>query len=206
MNEVSVAPLNPQTSFRTAVRQRALRSATELVKAEGWHQLRINQIAQDVGVSRPTIYAEFGTKEDFIQALLRHQIREVMSHFASALRDNSATQLRALEVGITQLVTDVTDSPIIAGLLLVDEAESTTLATAQIPTENLTLLLTECRAVLAKWLDGQLSTTTKNEISASSDTLSRLILSHLLTKDNKPKTAAKQVCATAIMSIPELAI
>lgn len=64
-------PVRPTTRERqrSATRDLILRAARREVAAAGLAKARIGQIARTAGVTRPTIYAHFPRKEDFLRAL-----------------------------------------------------------------------------------------------------------------------------------------
>ena len=65
---MTVLPL--RAAFRQQVRDVALDVARELVVAHGWSGVRMGDVAQRTGVSRPTLYKEFGDRNGLGEALL----------------------------------------------------------------------------------------------------------------------------------------
>jgi AcrR family transcriptional regulator len=65
---VAVYPINE--AFRREVRERALSVARDLTLTRGWQQVRFVEVADAVGVSRPTMYSEFGNKAGLGEALV----------------------------------------------------------------------------------------------------------------------------------------
>ena len=65
-------------SFRDRMHAMLRTSILEAAKARAnrvdWSQVRIADIAEDVGVSRQTIYNEFGSKDQLGQALFEHEM------------------------------------------------------------------------------------------------------------------------------------
>jgi len=74
--------------IRTQMREEVLDAASEAVGAGGWPALRMQAIADQVGVSRRTLYNEFGTKALLAEALVlrvtRRILDDVESHLLSA--------------------------------------------------------------------------------------------------------------------------
>lgn len=75
-----VRPLPTRERQRQDTRERILRVALAEIAEVGFSQARIEHIARKAGVTRPTIYAHFPSKHDFLHAL------------------EARTQTRALEV------------------------------------------------------------------------------------------------------------
>ena len=70
-------------SVRSLLRDRLLDAAYELVTEAGWGGLRMTHVALRAGVSRQTVYTEFGAKDAIGQALV---LREV-EHFLAGIQE-----------------------------------------------------------------------------------------------------------------------
>lgn len=54
-------------------RDRLLSAAYELTEADGWGSVTMSRVAESAGVSRQTVYNEFGTKHGLAQQLALHE-------------------------------------------------------------------------------------------------------------------------------------
>ncbi|NSL90746.1 TetR/AcrR family transcriptional regulator [Chitinophaga sp. Mgbs1] len=54
-------------------RQRLLDTATELFFRQGYHATGINQVIQEAGVARASLYQHFSSKEALLEAFLEHR-------------------------------------------------------------------------------------------------------------------------------------
>ncbi len=72
------SPRTPSETFRARVhdmlRTSILDSAWTRAAKVPWSQVRIADIAEDVGVSRQTIHNEFGTKDQLAEALFEREM------------------------------------------------------------------------------------------------------------------------------------
>lgn len=57
-------------------RARIIAAARELLSQSGYHGASVDEIAEKAGVSRQTVYVQFGTKKGVLQALAEHVERE----------------------------------------------------------------------------------------------------------------------------------
>ncbi|GAA2057987.1 TetR family transcriptional regulator [Catenulispora yoronensis] len=80
-------------SVRSTLRERLLDAAYGLVADAGWAGLRMAHVAERAGVSRQTVYTEFGNKDVLGQSLVMREvdrfldgIREVLDEHGSDLR------------------------------------------------------------------------------------------------------------------------
>lgn len=68
----------PKGTFRSKMheimRASILDAARERAANSKWASVRISDIAEDVGVSRQTVYNEFGAKEELAQALFQNEV------------------------------------------------------------------------------------------------------------------------------------
>lgn len=69
-----------RAEFRRQVRERVLEAAYAHTVERGWDRVRVGEIAVASGVSRPTLYREFGNKDGLGGALM---IREADRFFAA---------------------------------------------------------------------------------------------------------------------------
>jgi AcrR family transcriptional regulator len=70
-------------------RQRQLRedaildAATDLIRAKGFNGMSLESIAEAIGVSRPTVYQHFSSKEDVAAHIVIRNLKEVEANLAS---------------------------------------------------------------------------------------------------------------------------
>jgi AcrR family transcriptional regulator len=67
-------------------RSRILRAAVELLASAGFPGLTISAVARASGVSRPTVYAHFGSREELASAVLRLVTRQVTGRVVAQAR------------------------------------------------------------------------------------------------------------------------
>ncbi|MEV6279301.1 TetR family transcriptional regulator [Nocardia sp. NPDC051832] len=65
---------NFQTEMRLLLRERALDAARQVVCTEGWGAVNMSRVAKDVGISRPVLYKEIGTKQALADALIEREL------------------------------------------------------------------------------------------------------------------------------------
>lgn len=66
-------------TVRTMLRDRLLDSAAEAFRDEGWRRLTMAKIADRAGVSRQTVYNEFGTKQQMAEQLIMRELEEFLA-------------------------------------------------------------------------------------------------------------------------------
>ncbi|MEO6604933.1 MAG: TetR family transcriptional regulator [Aeromicrobium sp.] len=73
---------------RTPVRERLLDAAQDVIEKTGWSSVKMAGIADIAGVSRQTVYNEFGTKHGLAQQLVFREL----DRFLAVVRDRMAVE------------------------------------------------------------------------------------------------------------------
>lgn len=95
-----------QDTVRSLLRDRLLSAAAELTTVSGWARVRMSDIATRVGVSRQTVYNEFGSKMALAEAIA---LRELQIHLV-AVRERLEANRDDLGEAIAQAVEFTIDS------------------------------------------------------------------------------------------------
>lgn len=175
------------------MRDEVLDAASEAVGAGGWQALRMQAIADQVGVSRRTLYNEFGTKALLAEALVLRITRRILDMVERHLR--SATDLRAgWEASVLSALRTAQTDPIL-----------TTVLTGSASGEFLPLLTTHGTPVIAY------ATTHMSEAALqrwpelparqtilAAETSVRLAISHIIRPGTTIEASARDVAELAV--------
>jgi len=104
-------------AFRREVRERALEVASRLTVQRGWQQVRFNEVADEVGVSRPTLYSEFGNKAGLGEALVLAETTAFLAGLVEALERHPGELGAAAKSALHYTVMSATDNPLLHGVL-----------------------------------------------------------------------------------------
>ena len=74
---MSAAPF--RETVRTLLRDRLLDAAAAAFREEGWRRLTMAKIADRAGVSRQTVYNEFGTKQQMAEQLIMRELEAFLA-------------------------------------------------------------------------------------------------------------------------------
>ena len=98
---MTVEPL--RLTFRRQLREQALGAAHGLTVDKGWSQVRMGEVAALTGVSRPTLYKEFGDKQGLGEACLPHvtgsMIRAARTASAASTGQSGTSLSHSISVG-----------------------------------------------------------------------------------------------------------
>ena len=164
-------------AFRRRVRDAVLDAAHESAVTQGWDQVRVGEVAVTAGVSRPTLYREFGSKDAIGEALISREadrfidgVRGVLSSHddpARGIRDASAFTLHQAEV-----------NPLLRAVLTGDRPGS--VALLPYLTSRSQAILERGREMLAGWVVERVPGEDPRLVDEVVDAVVRLVISHLV--------------------------
>lgn len=181
------------TSYRGAVRQllrdRLLDAGREQLTDRTWAQVTMAEIATTAGVSRQTLYNEFGSRDEFVQALVIREGSRFLDAVEEAIGEHADDPLAALTAALARFLTIARDDPFVR-LLLADDGTAGLLP----------LLTTQSRPIL-DWasrrlieaIDRQWPGVAAADLEALADTLVRLAISHVAAPRDAPAQTADSI-------------
>lgn len=180
-----------------SLREELLGAASALLPEHGYAGLRMADVAARVGVSRQTVYNEFGTKAELVSAVSLHTASEFLEGVAARLA--AADDLAAgIQAAARYTIEHARHNRIVAAALGTEVAE-----------DLLPYLTTRGEPVLRAATDHALGELTRRvpELDAAaaeliSETMVRLTLSHLMLRTHSAEEAAESV-RSAIMPMVE---
>lgn len=104
-------------SVRSLLRERLLDAAYELVAADGWDKMRMTRLAIAAGVSRQTVYTEFGSREAIGEALIMREVERFLVGIQEQLDANTADLRAAITAGVRFTLQQAADNPLIKSVL-----------------------------------------------------------------------------------------
>lgn len=192
------------TSYRGAVRQllrdRLLDAGRDLLRDRTWAQVTMAEIAAAAGVSRQTLYNEFGTRDEFGQALLIREGSRLLDAVEQTIAAHADDPLAALTSGLECFLTIATTDPFVR-LLLGDDGTGGLLP----------LVTTQSRPVL-DWASARVAATIRShwpqatsvDLEALADTLVRLAISHVTAPRDPPARTAEAITGLLAPSIERM--
>jgi AcrR family transcriptional regulator len=177
---------------RVQLREELLDAAAATVFAGGWQRLRMQAIADQVGVSRRTVYNEFGNKALLAEAL----VLRVTERFL--------TDVRAALIGAPDLATGWERAVLSALRAAASDPLLNTVLTGTDSTEFLPVLTSQGTAVIDYATDHMASAARQRwpelpERSArlAAEATVRLALSHIVRPGPSPEAAAHDIAELA---------
>jgi AcrR family transcriptional regulator len=171
-----VAGFPVNEAFRREVRERALDVARQRTLERGWQQVRFVEIADAVGVSRPTMYSEFGSKAGLGEALVLSETSQFLTGIIAAISACTDDLAAAAKAALRYTVLSAHDNPLLHGMLTnAGDADLLLLLTSKSGP-----VLTAAITVLSQWFAEHFPQYRQPLLAELIESLVRLTLSHLV--------------------------
>ncbi|MEV0342889.1 TetR family transcriptional regulator [Nocardia sp. NPDC050713] len=184
-----------QSQMRLLLRERVIETARELVCTEGWGAVNMSRVAKEVGVSRPVLYKEIGTKQDLADLVLQQELETFLVGIADSLAEHPADVTAGLTAAVDFTLRTGSDNALLKAVL---SGRSTA------NTELLPTLMTDPEPILGRALDAvgaavraryELADLSEDELTTRTEIVIRLTLSHLFQPLGPVERAVAQVAA-----------
>ncbi len=194
------------TSYRGAVRQllrdRLLDAGREQLAERTWSAVTMAEIAAAAGVSRQTLYNEFGTRDEFGQALVIREGGRFLDAVEQAIDEHKDDPLAALTAALERFLVIAQDDSLVR-VLLADDG-----------TAGLLPLLTTQSGPLLDWASRRLADTidahwpgvARADLDMLADALVRLAISHVTAPRDPPARTAASVTRLLAPSIEQMIV
>ncbi|MFD3745219.1 TetR family transcriptional regulator [Nocardia sp. NPDC058633] len=196
-------PPNFQAEMRQLLRDRMIDAARTMVVTEGWGAVNMSRVAKEVGISRPVLYKEIGTKQALADALIERETGIYLTGIAATLAEHPADPLAGMTAAAEYTLRTAGDNTLIKAVLSARHDGDTALLPA---------LVSDPEPVLGRAV-AALTTTVREqyEFAAMSDDelttiveiMVRLTLSHLFQPTGSADRAVAQIGAVLSGVMPD---
>jgi AcrR family transcriptional regulator len=168
------------------LRDTIIAAVDELARSRGWAATTMSQVAEVAGVSRQTVYNEFGSRQTLVEAYVTHEVEGLVAEVETAVHEHADDPSAALLAAFGLFLRLASDEPIIR--IIVADADSSHLM------RLLTNLGTSVaddrivRLIVDVW--PQFST---QDAELLADSLVRLAISHAVAPAADPETTSRNV-------------
>ena len=169
-------------------REALLDAAQEAALSGSWHRARMADVAAAAGVSRQTLYYEFGSKDGLAEALALREAHRYMAGAEAARTGHEGTPAEAVAAATEWTLTEAADNPLLKAVLTDD-----TSALLPFLTTRSQALLTAARDHTASYLSSHWPELPADEVRLVADTVNRLTLSHLVLPGGRPDQVARDI-------------
>lgn len=114
---VTSEPATFKQATRELLRETTFAAARELLESRAWSRISMAEIAAVAGISRQTLYNEFGNREQLGQAFVLHEAERFFAGVEQALRANFGDPRAAIVAALEVFLTSAADDPLVRALL-----------------------------------------------------------------------------------------
>ncbi|WP_328424517.1 TetR family transcriptional regulator [Micromonospora sp. NBC_00389] len=176
-------------SPRQRLRDTIVDAARARTIAAGWDAVRMGGVATAAGVSRQTVYNEFGSKAGLAEALARQEVDRFVGDVRAALVANGPDVRAGAYAAIAHTLAAAADNPLVKAILTSARGGSDELLPYL--TTRAEVVLTEASGALMEWVGDYLPDADPAALAFAADTIVRLVVSHIvLPRDPIDQTAA----------------
>lgn len=175
----------PQAA-RGLLRDTIIAAVDQLARTRGWPATTMAHVARTAGVSRQTVYKEFGSRQALVEAYVRHQIESLVTEVELVVREHADDPGTAVHAAFGLFLKLASDQPVIQMITSnAEEGELIGLLTnlgRSVAGERIARLITEVWPQAGPADAGLLA-----------DSLVRLAISHAVAPGADPQTTASDV-------------
>jgi len=197
-----------RTTFRRHVREQALAAAYELTVELGWERVRLNQVASRVGISRPTLYKEFGDKQGLGDALVLREAERFLAGIEHLLDQSHGSPGETIATAVAYTLEEAARSPLLMAVLvsprLAAGGENLNSAAPGVSVPGVlplvstsATLLTVASERLVGWFSENFPGVDPADVAAATDAVVRLTVSHLVVRDGNSRQTGLHVAEVA---------
>jgi AcrR family transcriptional regulator len=186
----------PGDSARERLRAGIVDAARAQTVATGWDGVRMGTVAAAAGVSRQTVYNEFGSKAGLAEALARREVDRFVGEVRAALAAHGDDVRAAAYAAIAHTLTAAADNPLIKAILTSSRGGSDELLPYL--TTRSELVLTEATGALLEWARSHLPTADPAALAFAADAIVRLVVSHIVLPQSPPDQTAQALADLAL--------
>ncbi|MGC4860395.1 TetR family transcriptional regulator [Micromonospora sp. DT68] len=169
-------------SPRQRLRDTIVDAARARTIASGWDAVRMGGVATAAGVSRQTVYNEFGSKAGLAEALARREVDRFVGDVRAALVAHGDDVRAGAYAAISHTLATAADNPLVKAILTSSRGGSDELLPYL--TTRAEVVLGEASGALIEWADGQLPGADRAALTFAADTIVRLVVSHIVLPAN----------------------
>ncbi len=167
-----------RAEFRRQVRERVLEAAYAHTVERGWDRVRVGEIAVESGVSRPTLYREFGNKDGLGEALMIREADRFFAAINAELHGEHATVGAALGAASRLVVAEAAVNPLLRSVLAGSHEGDAGLL--PFLTSRSDSIREGARGLIAAWLTEREPGIDPVTVEETVDAVVRLVISHIV--------------------------
>ena len=185
MSTLQPAPSAP------SLRERVVRAAVEMTSEVGWSRVTMAGLADQVGVSRQTVYNEMGTKAGLAEAMILHELERFLGVVTAAFDAHPDDLVAAIETASRDVLTVARGNELLHAVVSATHGADTDLL--PLLTTHSHSLLTVAKAVILERIPPYDVPLAGERLEAAIDMIVRVVLSHVMQPTASPERTARDL-------------
>ncbi|HVK29504.1 MAG TPA: TetR family transcriptional regulator [Nocardioides sp.] len=178
-------------SAAPSLRDRLLEAAVQIMTTSGWGRVTMARLADDVGVSRQTVYNEIGTKNDLAEAMVMRELDRFLAGVTRSFDENPDDLIGAIRDSARRVLKYAEDNALLHAVVSATHGADTELL--PLLTTHSEYLLEGAKFVVAERVASYDVDLPEGRLEASIDMVVRLVLSHVMQPSATPTHTADAI-------------
>ena len=183
MAAVSTRPLT--------MRERVIDAAVGLTSEVGWSAVTMARLADEVGVSRQTVYNEIGSKPRLAEAMILRELDRFLGVVTVAFDEHPSDLVAAIGAAAEQVLTNAQDNRLLHAVVSATHGADTELL--PLLTTHADSLLSAAKTVVAARVAPYDIGLSAERLDAAIDMVVRVVLSHVMQPSDTPAATAADI-------------
>ncbi len=179
------------TSEPLTMRERVLDAAVALTTRVGWAQVTMARLADEVGVSRQTVYNEIGTKPRLAEAMILRELERFLGLVTVAFDAHPADLVSAIREASASVLEASQGNALLHAIVSATHGADTELL--PLLTTHAGTLLSTAKAVLVERVAPYDVRLDAEHLDAAVDMVVRVVLSHVMQPSGPPGRTAEDI-------------
>lgn len=186
---------------RARLRDVALDAARDVVLDRGWAAVRMGAIATQIGISRQSLHAEFGTKDELGNALVMRETAEFFEGVQARLTEHPGDLAGAISDAAEYMIGVARDNPLLKTILTRTVAGGD-VSLLSLLTVRGEALLESAMVIVRDWVKEQWPSADPTDVRLMVESVVRLCQSHILTPTKTPADVGADLAQVACRCLP----
>jgi AcrR family transcriptional regulator len=185
------ATASPADRPGPSLRDRIVAAAVATTTDRGWSAVTMGALADEVGVSRQTVYNEVGAKAGLAEAIILHELDGFLGVVTRAFDDHPEDLVEAIRAATRQVLELAEDNKLLHAVVSATHGADTELL--PLLTTHAQSLLAAAKLVVAERVAPYDVGLVGPRLDAGIDMIVRLVLSHVMQPSGTPASTADDV-------------
>lgn len=176
---------------KALLRDTLLTAAGDVLRERSWPETTMADVAKAAGVSRQTLYKEFGSRQGFAQSYILRETDRFLTAVESAVAANVDSPTDAVTAAFEVFLTAAADEPLIKAIVAGDDSDGL----LELVTNHAGPILSAATHRLRECLISNWPTAAPADLGLVAENMVRLAVSYAASPSGSPGETARSVSA-----------